>query len=401
MSLFLFSLASILSFLFVFTIIVFVHEMGHFLAARWLGFKVETFSIGFGKPLVQWQDKHGTLWRISRLPLGGFVKFAGDSDAASTPDVEQMEKLKELAKTNPEENPLNGIFPFMPLWRRAVVVVSGPLMNFAFAIVVFSIFLMIFGTSYTGTTIGSVRAESPAAIAGFQVGDKIINANGEPLESFQRLATIVSISADDPIQFTVDRAGQQIALTATPETVIDRDPFGRMSKKGLLGIGGNAEVFTKRYGPIAAIGEGSVMTKKAIGDQIAFVGRLFRGKGSAEMLGGPLRILYIAGKVGAGDLDTAEPVKRSLSQRVLSLIWLAGGLSVAIGLINLAPVPMLDGGHLVFYAYEAIVGRPLSEQLQIIGFKLGFSAVICLLAFATFNDLRYFDVFDFIGRLFS
>ncbi|MBL4595406.1 MAG: site-2 protease family protein [Robiginitomaculum sp.] len=401
MSIFLFSIASVLSFLFVFTTIVFVHEMGHFLAARVLGFKVETFSIGFGKPLLRWMDRYGTQWQIARLPLGGFVKFAGDSGAASVPDTEALKELKQGITENSNAGSVDGIFHFMPLWRRAVVVAAGPVMNFLFAIVIFASFLLVSGKTYRTTTIGAVIAQSPAERAGFQVGDVIMDANGEKVESFRRLVTIVSISANDPIDFTVKRGQQILSITAAPETVNEKDPFGRMANRGFLGIRSIDQILKKQYNLGGAVVEGGKMTQTAIVDQIAFVGRLFRGKGNSEMLGGPLRIFYIAGQVGAGSMDTEVQDNRTFTQRIIGLIWLAGFLSVAIGLINLAPVPMLDGGHLVFYAYEAIAGGPLPERLQIIGFKLGFSAVICLLAFATFNDLRYFNVFGFFGRLVS
>ncbi|VAV93491.1 Intramembrane protease RasP/YluC, implicated in cell division based on FtsL cleavage [hydrothermal vent metagenome] len=403
MSVLIFWLGSVLSFLFVFTIIVFVHEMGHFLAARFLGFKVDAFSIGFGKPLLNWTDKKGTEWRISALPLGGFVKFAGDAGVASVPDTEKLDEIKkELSPSADKKNDAtSGIFHFMPVWRRAVVAAAGPCMNFIFAIFIFASFLTIFGSQYRNTVVDHVTVGSPAELAGFQAGDLITSVNGEEIESFQRLANMVSISANDPIQFIVKRNGFDLAITATPESVTEADPFGRMAKKGKLGIAPTQEILRKKFNPLEALVEGSLMTKTAITDQITFVGRLFRGKGSAEMLGGPMRIFYYAGKVGSKNTDVAAKDQRTLGQRVIALILLAGSLSVAIGLINLAPVPMLDGGHLLFYAYEAVVGRPLNEQVQIIGYKVGFSAVILLLAFATFNDLRYFSVFDFFGRLFS
>ena len=396
-----FGIASIFSFLFVFTLIVFVHEMGHFLVARWLGFKVDVFSIGFGRPLLQRTDRHGTKWRISSLPLGGYVKFAGDSGATSQPDEETSRQMQENTNNKQTLEAANGVFHLMPVWRRAAVTVSGPLMNFIFAIFVFSIFLSIFGVSQRSAVVGAVVPQSAAERAGFMPGDVIKSANGEELQTFRRFASIVAISANDPIDFVIDRNGEEIRLTATPDAAEREDIFGKMSQTGFLGLGPSDKVYTKKFGPVGAIIEGTTITRQVIGDQIAFVGRLFRGKGSAEMLGGPLRIFYISGKVGTGSSDSKVIDDRNLGQRIISLIWLAGGLSVAIGLINLAPVPMLDGGHLVFYAYEAIFKRPLSMELQIIGYKIGFFAVIGLLAFATFNDLRYFNVFDFLAQMFS
>jgi len=401
MNAFIFGIASAFSFLFVFTIIVFVHEMGHFLAARWLGFRIDVFSIGFGKPLLKWSDKHNTQWQISSIPLGGYVKFAGDSGVSSVPDEETLNIARRRSQEKQDVKTADGVFHLMPVWRRAVVTISGPLMNFVFAIVVFSFFLSIFGTSYRAASVGSVMQESAAERAGFLPGDIIKTANGEELQSFRRFASIVAISANDPIDFVVERNGTEVTLRATPDAAQRTDAFGKMSQTGFLGIGPSDKIYKKKFGPIGALVEGAVITKQVIGDQIEFVGRLLRGRGSAEMLGGPLRIFYIAGKVGTGSTDTKVVDERTFLQRIISLIWLAGGLSVAIGLINLAPVPMLDGGHLVFHAYEAIFRRPLSERLQLLGYKIGFFAVIGLLAFATFNDLRYLNVLNFISQMFS
>jgi regulator of sigma E protease len=391
----------LLSFLLVFTVIVFVHEMGHFLAARFLGFKVEAFSIGFGKPIVQWRDKLGTQWRISQLPLGGFVKFAGDTGASSVPDAEHLDEIRDtIGDVDPKTS---GIYHFMPVWKRAIVAAAGPIMNFVFAILVFSILLMSYGSPQISPKIGAVTQGSAAERAGFLNGDQILKVNGEAIDNWQRVVAVVSISANDPMNFVVERDGHEVEIVAIPDAVLAPDPFGKIAEKGQLGMAINpgAEVKRVTYNPIQAVAEGSSLTKKAIVDQIAFVSRLLRGRGSPEMLGGPLRIAYIAGKVGAGNMTPDATDQRTLAQRLLGLVWLAAGLSVAIGLINLAPVPMLDGGHLVFYAYEAVAGRPLPERLQIIGYKVGISAVICLLAFATFNDLRYFNVFVFFGKVFS
>ncbi|MBL1431410.1 RIP metalloprotease [Oceanicaulis sp. AH-315-P02] len=399
MSFFVF-LLGVLSFLAVFTTIVFVHEMGHFLTARFLGFKVDVFSIGFGKPLLQWNDKHGTKWQISGIPLGGYVKFAGDSGAASVPDSDTLQEMKDGLDVENNEYETTGIFHFMPVWKRALVTVAGPVMNFIFAILIFSILFMAFGKPYTHPVVGSVVAGGAAEEAGFLPDDRILSANGEEIESFSRLAMITSISARDPIRFIVLRGNQNVEIIAIPRPEIVTDPLGKQAEVGRLGIAGrpNPQVIMQNFNPLAAVIEASAETKEIITDQIAFVGRLFRGKGTPEMLGGPLRIMYISGKVGAGDLGNEERADtRDFWDRILGLIRLTAVLSVAIGLINLAPVPMLDGGHLVFYAYEAIFRRPLSERIQVFGFKIGLFAIFSLLAFATFNDLRYFNVFGFFG----
>ncbi len=399
-------LLGFLSFLAVFTTIVFVHEMGHFLTARALGFKVDAFSIGFGKAIWQRRDSHGTLWKISQLPLGGYVKFAGDQGAASVPDREKLAEMKNELADEGDQKQMAGIFHFMPVWKRVLVTAAGPLMNFVFAILVFTALLMGFGKTYIAPEVGSVAPNSAAFEAGFIAGDLIVSANGEDIKSFSRLGAISSVSANDPIEFKVRRADQIVTIIATPRAIVRTDILGKQAKMGQLGIGSvvNAQQKQERYGPARAFGESLNQTGTIITDQVAFVGRIFRGKGSPEMLGGPLRILFITAKVGAGDLnagDTTQKDNRTLFNRIFGLVHLMAVLSVAIGLINLAPVPILDGGHLVFYAFEAVMGRPLQERVQIIGFKVGIIAVICLLAFATFNDLRYFNVFGFVEHLFS
>lgn len=396
--------AYLLSFLFVFTIVVFVHESGHFWSARWLGIKIDAFSIGFGRSLASWTDRHGTLWKISAIPLGGYVKFSGDENAASVPDQEHLDRMKdELTDHGHDPEATKGLFHFSPVWKRAIVTAAGPVMNFIFAMIVFGCMLLAYGDMRAKTVVSKVLPDTPAAAAGFASGDVILKVNGEKLRSFQRLAGLIQISANDPMQFVVDRGGVKVNLVATPEGKVRKDPFGKEMKVGFLGVEGSSQDAKRiRLGPLGALAGGASMTTQAITDQLEFFGRLFRGRGSAEMIGGPLRVMFIAGQVGTGSMEQqADLPPPPLSQRMISLILLAGSLSVAIGLINLAPIPVLDGGHLVFYAWEAVFGRPLGEKSQMLAFKLGFSAILCLLAFATFNDLRYFNVFELLKSSFS
>ncbi len=386
----------ILSFVFVFSMIVFVHEMGHFLAARALGAKVDVFSIGFGRRLFRRTDRYGTVWQVSLFPVGGYVKFAGDSGAASTPDAQA---IKEAAQ---QESGHGGIFHLLPVWRRAIIVAAGPLMNFAFAIVIFAILLMSFGSYGIAARIASVEADSPAALAGFQPDDLIIEADGRKVKSFSDVVEIVAIAANEPIRFVVERADQNVSLVATPGVIERIDPIGNAIRIGYLGISTQSDVVERqRYGPVAAIAAGTSRTWNSITDQLKFMGRLVRGRSSVDMLGGPLRIFAYTGAVGTAPAADVESTPISLGMRLVNLINLAALLSVAIGLVNLLPVPVLDGGHLMYYAFEAVMGKPLSESAQLVGFKVGLALILSLMVFATFNDLRYFGLFEGVGRLFS
>ncbi len=386
----------ILSFLFVFTLIVFVHEMGHFLAARALGAKVEVFSIGFGKKLFERTDKHGTLWQVSLFPVGGFVKFFGDANAASAPDREALGSAARSAGGT------SGMFHLLPVWRRSIIVAAGPLMNFFYAMIVFAALLMAVGSTSVPARVESVAAGSPAAHAGFQPGDVLVAVDGRKINSFADVAEVVAIAANTPITFLVLRDGKEVKLKVTPALVEKQDMLGKTMRIGYLGISADARVLKhRRYGPVAALAAGAQRTWNSIMDQLKFLGRLMRGRGSVDLLGGPLRIFAYTGAVGtAAPVDT-QSMPVSLVMRMAGLITLSAMLSVAIGLVNLLPVPVLDGGHLLYYAFEAVAGRPLSERVQLVGFRIGLALILSLMVFATLNDLRYFGLFARIGRLFS
>ena len=386
----------ILSFIFVFTLIVFVHEMGHFLAARALGAKVEVFSIGFGKRLFQRTDRYGTLWQVSLFPIGGFVKFLGDANAASTPDKDAI----KAAERAPGE--AGGMFHLLPVWRRSIIVAAGPLMNFFYAIIVFAALLMALGSTSVPARVDSVESGSPAQAAGFMPGDVLVAADGRKINTFSDVAEIVAIAANTPIKFVVRRGDKDVKLVATPELIEKKDPLGKTMRIGYLGISADARVLQhRRYGPVAAIVAGSRRTWNSISDQLKFMGRLVRGRGSVDLLGGPLRIFAYTGAVGTAPAVDAPSLPASLGMRMLGLISLSAMLSVAIGLVNLLPVPVLDGGHLLYYAFEAVAGRPLNERVQLVGFRVGLALILSLMVFATLNDLRYFGLFERIGQLFS
>ncbi len=359
----------IIPFLFVLTIVVFFHELGHFLIARLCGVKVAAFSVGFGRELVGFNDRQGTRWKISLIPLGGYVKFVGDDNAASVPDRAAVEAMSE------EER--RGSFMGKSVGQRAAVVAAGPFANFILAIVIFAALFSIYGRSYSVPRVDAVHEQSAASEAGFMPGDVVLSVDGEKIQSFGDLQRIVSISADIPLAITVERDGKEVNLVATPKRREITDRFGNVQKIGLLGLSQNTQPddrYTVSFGPLEAVGEGARETWHVISRTGIFVAGIFSGREDADQLGGPIRVAQYSGQVATLGLA--------------ALMNLAAVLSVSIGLINLMPVPMLDGGHLLFYAYEATVGRPLPDRVQDVGFRIGLALVFMLMIFATFNDVK-------------
>ena len=358
----------VLPFIFVMSAIVFFHEFGHYIVGRWCGVKIEAFSLGFGPELCARVDRRGTRWRLAAIPLGGYVKFYGDVNAASAPDLAGLEAMSpgERART------LTG----QPLRSRAAIVAAGPIANFILAFVIFTALFMALGRSEHTARIGGVEAGSPAERAGFMAGDLVKSINGEPVETFQDLQQATMLSTGLPMAFVVERAGGEATLTATPElAVVDQGPLGkrRMGHLGIVSSGNQADArFERCAPPICAVwgGEQVWFIVKATG---AYVGGLIAGRESADSLSGPIAVSQIAG----------EMAKISPWQ----LFSLAALFSVSVGLINLLPIPLLDGGHLLFFALEGVRGRPLSERVQQIGLRVGIAFVALLVIFTTSHDI--------------
>ena len=385
-------LLSIASFFLVLSALVFFHELGHYGVARAFKMKVERFSIGFGKPIYAWTNEAGERWMISRIPLGGYVKFAGDAGAASNPDSEQLAKLR-----SEQGDDVKDIFHFRPVWQRALVVLAGPIANFILAALLFAIAVMWVGTSHTQSVIGSVLADSPAARAGMQPGDKIIAMDGRDVSDFNELRNHVIMRSGTPIQTVILRRGQEIDLTLTPTRVDDRDIIGGAMTRGQIGITlpENPVIDTRRYGPISALTFGTQEVGRMLSSTGYYIARIFTGREDGKQLGSVGRIAAITGK-STYDLASADA---SLGDRLraltLRLIYLGAGISVALGFANLLPIPMLDGGHLVFYSYEAVAGKPLSQSKQEAGFKFGIAILMLLFLVLLMNDIGY------IGSLLS
>jgi regulator of sigma E protease len=360
----------LIPFLFVLTLVVFFHELGHFLVARWAGVRVLVFSIGFGPELFGFNDRHGTRWKVSAIPLGGYVKFFGDDNAASVPDQAALAAMSEEERRHS--------FVHQPVGPRAAIVVAGPLANFLLAIVIFAGLFMIFGKPSTSPRVDAVQPGSAAAAAGFQPGDLVLTINGRPIDSFPDMQQIVSTSAGETLVFEVERGGARVTLKAVPALKEIKDRFGNVIRQGQLGITRSPtpeDTHFQPVGPLKAVELGVQRTWFVVERTLSYIGGVVAGREAADQLGGPIRIAQVSGQVATEGLG--------------SLFSLAAVLSVSIGLLNLFPVPLLDGGHLLFYAIEAVRGKPLSERAQEVGFRIGLAIVVMLMIFATYNDILH------------
>jgi regulator of sigma E protease len=359
---------TLISFLVVLTVVVFIHELGHFWVGRRCGVGVTAFSIGFGREVFGWTDRHGTRWKLSAIPLGGYVKFVGDLNAASVPNQDQLEHMSAAERAVS--------FPHQNVAKRSAIVAAGPIANFILAIAIFAGFNYFNGRQVLEPRIEAVQAGSAAEKAGFQPKDLILSIDGKRIETFADMQLLVSSSAGENLAFTVDRGGQAVSLNAIPSFVEKTTPFGKQ-RIGLLGVEASkdpAAVKRVSYSALGALKAGAVETWNLVDRTLNFLRRLILGWESADQLSGPIGIARASGT--AFDIGG-----------VYSLVSLIGFMSVSIGLINLFPIPLLDGGHLLFYAIEAIRGRPLSDKAQEIGFRIGFAIVAMLMLFATWNDL--------------
>jgi regulator of sigma E protease len=360
----------VVPFLFVLTIVVFFHELGHFLMARWCGIKVMVFSIGFGPEIAGFNDHYGTRWKISAVPLGGYVKFFGDENSASVPDQAAAAGMTEAERKDS--------FIFQPVRSRAAVVAAGPIANFVLAIAIFATIFMTDGKQPTSARVDSVHAGSAAQAAGFQPGDLVLAINGEKIESFSDMQRIVSISAGEPLTVEVERGNALVALKAVPQLKELKDNFGNVHRIGVLGISRSmapGDIKTEKAGPVRAVVMGAQETWFVVDRTLSYITGVFAGREAADQLGGPIRIAQVSGQVATAGFA--------------ALLHLTAVLSVSIGLLNLFPIPLLDGGHLLFYAIETIRGRPLSERAQELGFRIGLAIVLVLMIFATFNDILH------------
>ena len=365
----------VVGFLLVLGPLVFVHEYGHYIVGRWCGVKVDAFSIGFGRKIVGWTDKRGTEWKIGWLPLGGYVQFAGDRDAVSQPDAE-WQNLPPAERSH--------TFPAQPVWKRAAIVLAGPLTNFLFAIAIFAAFNMAYGVPATPPVIGGVEAGSAADAAGLKAGDRIARINGQAIERFDEIPGAIAFDLGQPASIDIARGSERIAIVLRPRIIAETDAFGNRSERAIIGIRSGAPVYAPA-GPLTAIEASAAQTWGIVRLTGKILGQFLTGQRSVKEMGGPLRIAKQSGEMA--------------TLGVATLIFFAAFVSINLGFINLLPLPMLDGGHLLFYAYEAIRRRPAPAEAQEWAFRFGFVAIVTVMLVVTFNDLGSIGVWDGIARL--
>lgn len=363
-------------FLVVLTVIVFVHEMGHYLVARWNGVAIQTFSVGFGRELIGWNDRHGTRWRISAIPLGGYVRFLGDMNEASLPDADAASKIDPALAPR--------LFVNKSVWQRIAVVAAGPIANLLLTFFVLYALLLGYGRYTIPPVIGEVVSGSVAEAAGFEAGDHVVAVDGYAVHGFEDFQRYVATSPEREVVVEIERAGGELTLKLVPEAVQIEDRFGNNQRIGRIGVTRNVEdtdIALYRPGPVEAIGMTVEEIRFIIQRTAAFIGDFFVGRGDVEQLGGPVKVAKVSGEVA--------------TLGIVALINLMALLSLNIGIFNLLPIPMLDGGHLLYYLAEAVRGRPLSMRVQEIGFRFGFALVMALMVFTLFNDtiFAHFGIF--------
>jgi regulator of sigma E protease len=462
----------LVSFLVVVTVVITFHELGHFLMARLFGVKVDRFSIGFGRTIVARTDRSGVEWRIAWLPLGGYVRFAGDANVAGVPDQQDLAELKREIVEAEGPGAERRYYHFKPVWQRALIALAGPLANAVLAIAVFSLVYGVFGYDLTAAKVGGVEPGSPAARAGFQAGDVIVRADGRSVDSFESLIEYVSPRPGETIAFRVEREGRAVELKTSPSTnyeirmgpggglkdgdivtgvdgkslndlgslpaYIDRrkgapvtlqvnrptqqgpkrfdlalTPQSRAAavhalrlapKRGMLGItsGQRAVISHVQPGPVESVQRGARRTLLIVNTTIHYLARIFTGKESGDQLSGPIGMLQATGSLTQEAAEVQGPLAFRATAVGMTLIQLIAIISIGIGFLNLLPIPILDGGHLLFYAYEAVARKPLGARVQELGYQVGLALLLGLMLFATWNDLQKQAVFEkLLGGLHS
>ncbi|SMF76502.1 RIP metalloprotease RseP [Allosphingosinicella indica] len=368
-------LLTVLSFLLVIGPLVFVHEMGHFLVGRYFGVHAETFSIGFGREIAGWTDKRGTRWKIGWLPLGGYVRFKGDMNPASQPTADWLALPAEER---------NKTFQAKPVWQRFLIVAAGPAINFVFAILIYIALFGSFGEPRTPPVIAGIQENSAAAAAGFEPGDRIVAIQGSRVERFEDIRTYVSLRPGQPLTFLVQREERRIELTGTPASHVMRDRFGNEAKIGLLGIAPGAPQFIS-LGPIETVVASFRHTADTLDTMVTAIWQIITGQRSVKEMAGPVKMAQISGQ--------------QASLGWLNLIEFMALISINLGFINLLPIPLLDGGHLLFYTIEAVRRKPLKPEAQEWAFRTGLAALLALMIFVTLNDLSSLGVWRQLGGL--
>ena len=376
-------LSYILPFIALIVVVVFIHEYGHYYFAKRYGVGVTDFSIGFGKEMFGWNDKSGTRWKVCAIPLGGYFKFFGDRNVYSEADNEKI--INEYSKEDQEK-----LFVLKPLYQRALIVFGGPLANFLLAILIFFSVYMFVGKDFTPAVINEVQKDSPAMVAGLKDNDIVVSIDGNKVKSIMEVSKFIMMSTDEFINFTVNRSNQDLTFRVKPNVIKSEDELGNKINKRMVGIklgAYNNEVNHVKLGPTKALFYAVNEVYYVSISSLKYIGSMLTGNGDSSQLGGPIRIAKISGQVAEFG--------------ILPFISLMAYISISLGLINLFPIPMLDGGHLMFYGIEKVLGRPLSQKTQEGFFRIGMFLLLSLMFFTTFNDLKDIGLFKFINNYIS
>jgi regulator of sigma E protease len=366
---------TILSFLLVIGPLIFVHELGHYFVGRAFGIKADVFSIGFGREIAGWTDSRGTRWKLAWLPLGGYVKFAGDMNPAGQASPEWLAlPAEERSRT----------FQAKPVWQRFLVVLAGPATNFLAAILILSGFNVAYGVPRTPPVIGAFAKNSPASAAGLRIGDRIIRMDGRTIDHFEDVPPIVALKLGGPIKVEIERAGRRFQLDVSPRTVVEKDRFGNENRRPMLGIGAADQVLA-RVSPLGAVGASVQQCWVVVATTLEGLEQIVTGQRSVKEMGGPAKIAKFSGE--------------QASLGLLAFLWFMAVISINLGFINLLPIPMLDGGHLFFYGIEAVRRKPLRPEAQEWAFRTGLAALLALMVLVTFNDLASFGLWSKLGGL--
>jgi len=376
-------LSYILPFIALIVVVVFIHEYGHYYFAKRYGVGVTDFSIGFGKEMFGWNDKSGTRWKVCVIPLGGYVKFFGDRNVYSQADNDKI--IKEYSKEDQDK-----LFVLKPLYQRALIVFGGPLANFLLAILIFFSVYTFFGKDFTPAVINEVQKDSPAMVAGLKDNDIVVSIDGNEVTSIMDVSKYIMMSTDEFINFTVNRFDQDLTFRVKPNIVEGEDNLGNKISKRMVGIklgAYNNEVNHVKLGPTKALFYAVNEVYYVSTSSLKYIGSMLTGNGDTSQLGGPIRIAKISGQVAEFG--------------ILPFISLMAYISISLGLINLFPIPMLDGGHLMFYGIEKVLGRPLSQKTQEGFFRIGMFLLLSLMFFTTFNDLKDVGLFKLFNNYIS
>jgi regulator of sigma E protease len=386
------------SFALVLGVLVFFHELGHYSVARLFNVSVERFSVGFGKPIIQWRAKSGTHWSIGRIPLGGYVKFMGDASAASNPDQEQLDKIKADMSSKDGADAWKTCLHFKPLWQRTLVTLAGPVANFILAAFIYMSLALMYGTYTLKAKVSEVNEGGVAQLAGVMVGDEFVTINGKDAREVTQVQSFVALSTGDKLDVVVQRDGHLKNLVMIPQRRTRTDAVGGKVSTGMVGITFANEFKVKKYGVIEAAQHGIGTVYSSIAGTGKYIGRIFKGKEDGKALGSIVKIAAITGKVGMDAANSQGNLTQKLERGFRNLLALAAALSVGLGFANLMPIPVLDGGHLLYYGYEAVMRRPLSARAQEIGFRIGFTVLLTLFLVLTWNDIGYVpDLFKTTG----